>query len=688
MRTLPLLLLLSAAVAQQEKLPTFKSSTNLVIVNVAVRDRAGKPIEGLKKEDFTLTENEKAQSISIFEFQRLTDPAEAPAPETAPPPTPAAPRAAPAVIAPSKPGEIRYRDRRLLALFFDFSSMPLPDQIRAQKAAEKFLDEQMSPVDLVSILAFSNRLQVLQDFTADRAQLKEIVRGFRLGEGSALAEEADTGDDTNPDTGAAFVADETEFNIFNTDRKLSALETAVRMLSSLPERKALVYFSSGVGKTGVENQSQLRSTVNAAVRANVAFYPIDSRGLMAAPPGGDASKAAPRGTGIFSGQAQTRQRERSNDQQETLTTLAADTGGKAFLDSNDLALGIVQAQTDIRSYYILGYYTTNDTPDGKFRRVRVKLTNPALAGAKLEFRSGYFGAKEFAKFSSADKERQLEEALLLGDPVTDLPLALEVDYFRLARDKYFIPVAVKIPASEIPLAHKGSAEVTEFDFIGQVRDSNNRLAATVRDGIKVKLSEAAAQRKSFQYDTGFTLPPGAYKLKFLVRENQTGKMGTFETPVAVPDLTVKGSTVALSSVVWSSQREPLAAAVGSAESKKKLIATHPLVRDGQKLVPNVTRVFRKDQNLYVYFEVYDPATDPERKAPSVSAVLSFYRGRAKASESSAVRITEAGRGHAVPFQFQVPLAQLRPGRYTCQVNVIDEIGRKFAFARAPIVVAP
>src|SRR5204863_3801420 len=182
---------------------------------------------------------------------------------------------------------------------------------------------------------------------------------------------------------------------------------------------------------------------------------------------------------------------------------------------------------------------------------------------------------------------------------------------------------------------KGPNETTEFDFIGQVRDAKNAIVANVRDGIKVKLTEEnAAQlaKKSIQYDSGFTLAPGKYKLKFLARENLTVKMGTFETSFTIPDLTVTQRALPISSVVWSNQRESLNAAVGSASSQKKLLAIHPLVQDGQKLIPNVTRVFRKDQSLYVYFEVYDPAVDPERKTSSVAATLSFYRGKAKVSE--------------------------------------------------------
>jgi VWFA-related protein len=691
MKTIAILICFALLAPAQEKEFTFKSSSNLVIVNVEVKDKSGKVLEGLKKTDFVVTEDGKPQQVAVFEYQKLTETAAPPlnlasiGGNGAPPPRPAG-------ISSASAGVIRYQDRRLMVLLFDFSSMPVADQIRAQEAALKFLDKQMTTADLVSIMTNSSRLRVEQDFTDNRETLVSVIKGFHIGESSELAADAEVGDtDNGVDTGAAFIADETEFNIFNTDKKLTALEAAAKMLAALPEKKALVYFSSGISKTGTENQSQLRATINAAVRSNVSFYPIDTRGLIASAPAGDASMASQRGTGIFTGSAQKTQRDKVNDQQETLYSLAADTGGKAFLDNNDLALGIVQAQKDVGSYYILGYYSSNAAQDGKFRRVKVSLEQKIKAS--VDYRSGYFASKQFEKFNSADKERQLEEALLLGDPLTDLRMVLEVDYFRLAKDSYYVPVSVKIPASQISLKRKGSDEVTEFDFIGQIRDSKGKMAGNVRDGIKVKLSETdAAQRsrKSFQYSTGFTLAPGTYKLKFLSRENQTGKMGTFETSFTVPDLAASGAALKLSSVVWSSQREPLSSAVGDAGTKKKVIAADPLVQDGQRLVPSITKAFRKDQNLLVYLEVYDSGTDAESRNASVSANVSFFLGDKKAFESPAVRLNQLvkTRRATLPLQFQVPLAKLVPGQYTCQINIVDEIGRKFAFPRGSVVVLP
>jgi hypothetical protein len=431
--------------------------------------------------------------------------------------------------------------------------------------------------------------------------------------------------------------------------------------------------------------------VNTAKRANVNIYPIDARGLVATAPAGDAGSAGGRGSSALQGgNVSGRQASRDNSQ-ETLSTLASDTGGRLFVDDNDLSLGMQKARDDLSSYYILGYYSTNGKTDGKYRRVQVKLNNNLQA--KLDYKSGYFGEKEFKKFNSSDKENQLEEALMLGDPLTDLSLTGELDYFRLARDRYFVPFSVKIPGSEIALAKsKGSAQ-TEFEFIGQLRDDHTKLVGVVRDGIKIKLAEQTAAELTshpIAYDTGFTVPPGTYTLKFLARENETGKMGTYETKFVIPDLAPDKPTVLkTSSVIWSSQRQLLKDSLASADPKKKVVESDPLVQDGQKLIPSITHVFRKDQNLYVYMEVYDPGLDQSQK-PSVSATLSFYRGKTKSFESEPVRLDSflAKRGMTLPISFQTPLSQLASGRYTCQINLIDETGRKFSFQRAEIVILP
>ncbi|HJZ95085.1 MAG TPA: VWA domain-containing protein [Candidatus Solibacter sp.] len=673
--------------------PTFSSTTSLVVVDVTVKDKSGKLVEGLSEKDFALLEDGKPQKISVFEFEKLaTDPAPAEKPPTLEDAD--IDRPAPVkMITTEEPGKIQYHDKRLLVFFFDLGSMGIPEQLRAQDSALQFLDKQITTADMVAIMMYTATLQVLTDFTDNRDQLRDIVKNLPIGEMAELAGMADDGSDDNEDTGAAFVADETEFNIFNTDRKLQAIEDAAKKLSALPEKKAMIYFSSGLQKTGVENHAQVEATILAATKANVAIYPIDARGMMADPPGGGASKGASRGTGIYSGSQHNSQRAAINNSQETLVSLAADTGGKPFLDSNDLSLGIKQAQQDYRSYYVLGYYTTNTAQDGKYRRITVRLNNDRTA--KLEHRDGYYADKVWGKFNAQDKEQKLMEALNANNPLTELPLALEVDYFRVTPTSYYVPVSVKVPGSVLGLAQKhGGAGETQFDFLGQIQDERRNVLGNVRDFIKIKLDSASAEklaRRSIHYDAGFTLGPGRYRMKFLVRETLTGHMGTFEARFVVPDLAADSVMLKTSSVIWSSQREPVKTVVGAAERMtRKAQAANPLIVGDEKVVPAVTKVFRRSQNMYVAFDVYDAVPDPANaKARKIAVSMSLFNQKgAKAFEVNAVEATELAttRPNTVPVQLSVPLKGLAPGRYTCQLNVVDEVGRKFAFSRTPLMV--
>jgi VWFA-related protein len=698
------------ASAQQQPQPTalpanktvrFEATTQLVVEDLIVKDKSGNPVTGLKASDFIVTEDGKPQRIDFCEFQKLEENA-TPLPEkTEPPrqlekrtPPPAEPEklksATANQIAPEKPGDIKYKDRRLMVLFFDMTSMPIGDQIRSQTAAEKFVKTQMTPSDLMAIMTFSNDINVVEDFTDDRDVLLKDIKKLTIGEGQGFDEAS--ADDSASDTGAAFTQDDTEFNIFNTDRQLSALETAVKMLGSLNEKKALVYFASGMQRNGVDNQAQLTATVNAALRANVSFYPIDARGLQASAPLGDATKSSPGGAGMYTGSSARSAQGNFQGQQETLYTLAADTGGKALLDNNDLSVGIQQAQKDISSYYILGYRTTNEKLDGRFRTIKITFKDPALQAriSKFDYRRGYFAGKDFKQFNGSDKERQLAEALLLGDPMTDIDITMEVDYFRLARDRYFVPFAAKIPGGELELARHGGAESTTMDFITVVKDSAGKQVANVRDMVELKLKgETAAQlaKHPISYDSGFTLAPGNYSLRLLARENTTGKIGTFDYKLTIPDLTGEQKRLPISSVILSSQRIDMNQAVFNAEKDKRILAANPLIEDGKKLVPSVTRVFNKGQDIYVYLQAYEPSA--ETTQPLVASV-SFIRGKVKAFETAPLEITDGldPKSKALPLKFSVPLAKLAPGKYTCQVSVLDPTGQKFAFWRAPVVVVP
>jgi len=267
---------------------------------------------------------------------------------------------------------------------------------------------------------------------------------------------------------------------------------------------------------------------------------------------------------------------------------------------------------------------------------------------------------------------------------------MEIDYFRLARDRYFVPIVAKIPGSELELARHGGAESTTIDFIGEIKDAAGKQVANVRDFADFKLkgeTAAALSKHPIEYDSGFTLPPGKYSLRFVARENTTGKIGTYDAKFTVPDLTSEQQRLPISSVILSSQRLEMSQAVFNAEKDKKILSANPLIEDGKKLVPSVTRVFAKSQEMYVYLQAYEPTA--ETTQPLVASV-SFIRGRVKTFETAPLEITEGldGKSKALPLKFSVPLNKLAPGKYTCQVSVLDPTARKFAFWRAPVVVVP
>jgi hypothetical protein len=373
--------------------------------------------------------------------------------------------------------------------------------------------------------------------------------------------------------------------------------------------------------------------------------------------------------------------------QDTLYALAADTGGKALFDQNDLAKGIVHAEQAISSYYIIGYYTTNTSQDGKFRRIKISLGGNQ--SASLDYRQGYYAAKQFAKFTAADKERQLEEALLLPDPITELTIAMEVDYFRLTQAEYFVPVTVKIPGRELALAKRGGAQRTRMDFIGEIKDDYGTTLTNVRDKVDIKLSDVAAvdlAKRPIEYDTGFTLLPGKYTIKLLARDAETGRIGTYQTTFVIPNLNKELTRIPISSVVLSSQMVDLKDALYNAPRGKVYgEAADPLVEGGQKLVPSVTRVFRRSRDMYVYLQAYP------QKAPSIQplvAFVGFYRGEKKAFQTQPIKLSTAlnNRMRAVPIRFEIALNGLASGEYDCQVTVLDPVGQKATFWQAGVVL--
>lgn len=674
-----------------------RSTSNLVRIDVEVTDHAGKPIKGLKPDQFVVTDDGKSQKLSFFTYEDI---------EAIDKAGPQNTNATPIVVPVDSPTPVpdeqisnQVRDRRMLVLFFDLSSMGNEDLRRARLAAEKFIADQMTQADLVAVVAYGTQLSVWSDFTNDRARLRQALERLKPGAAADLSANAyaaaQEGEyDVSGYTGAAYTPDETEFNVFNTDQKLAAMEGLSNVLADIPGRKAIISFTSGITQTGEENRTELRAATDAANRGDVSIYSIDSRGLYTAPPGGDATTDSATGTSMFSGAAVFHQSDQRQDSRDTLATLSTDTGGKAFFDLGDLSDAFPAIQKDNNGYYLVGYYLAEDVKhDGSWRSIHVKVEVP---GAHVRFRNGYYAPRDFRHLEEADRDQQLADAIHSEDPIVELPIAVETGMFRINSEQVYVPIDAKLSATALEWAQKHGKREAQFDFAAEVRAEEKGLpagmpVAQLRDTITVHLDPERFQqvsRANLQYQGGVLLAPGTYDLKFVAREDESGKIGTFEQTLVVPP--PANNKLTLSSVLLSSQIVPVeksAEVKTKAEGLKARLAETPLEINGERIVPSVTRYFTQGQTLYVFFQAYYPAKqkfDPN----SLRAGLIFFRGGLQVNATPLFAPTEINqKTRTASFRVSLPLSKLPTGRYAVQAVVIGAGTQQAAFGRSYLALA-
>jgi len=418
------------------------------------------------------------------------------------------------------------------------------------------------------------------------------------------------------------------------------------------------------------------------------------RGLYATILGGDASVGAAQQIALFNGDSVHKQTEMRHLSRDTLVTLAVDTGGRAFFDRGDFREVYQLVQEEGTGYYLLGYYSTDPRRDGRWRRVQVKVDVP---GARVQSRQGYYADRGDQAATAAGRQEQLSEAMRSESPRVELPVALSTSYFRLDDHQYFVPLDARLASSALEWAEKRGNHEAQFQFAAEVRDEkSHKIVSALQDSITVSLAGdrfQQVQRRPLLYQGGVILPPGQYRLKFLAREDSTGRVGTFEKDLDLPE--PQPGRMELSSVLLSNQLETTKS---SSEVKRSALGpdaklkTTPLDIPGGRIIPNVTRVFTRQQKLLVYFQAYLPANLDSSK---LRAGLVFFCNGEWVSETPLAPASEVNeKTRVASFRVELPLEKFAVGQYEVQAIAVSANGEQTAFGqnyfalRLPLTGAP
>ena len=614
--------------AQQSETPLtiFRTSRDLVSIDVVVRDRSGAPVRGLTAADFEVREDGRPQEILTVSFQEVDSAARPVEQATLLHRLGRAP--AQADDAPANPPEIG--GRRLILMLFDLSAME-PDEVqRGVQAALTFVDTQMTGADLVAVASLTWQLTVLTDFTGERETLREVLDGMvsvdlSTGAGTDVA----PGDDAVLPTGGITTA------VAATDARLRAIRLLADALAPVPQKKALLYFTAGLANAAQDTPAELRAATSAAARAYLAIYPVDTRGLRTVIPSGAASTPSRAGEGLFSGRDVNDQFTELTASQDTMAAMASSTGGRMFSGVNDLSGAFERVRRDTSAYYLLGYSSANDERDGRFRRVQVRVRRD---GVRIEARAGYYGELDFARTGRAERETQLEERLAAPPDTSRLLLDVSTAWFRSGRpDRYRVPIALTLPAP----ASRSPRSNDELDILATLEDEQGRVLARLRDTQRWNSDEGP---RSLVYETSVMLPPGSFTLKAVARENTNGDTGSVRTTVHVPDV-----------------------------SSESLAVSAPTVRRS------------RTGSSVLYVEVYDSRRSSTGRAAFVTTVT-LFRGDTRVFEGdlSSSMPGEAAHPDTRAFELALQPGTPSPGRYLCQITVVDADSGRFAVMRTAL----
>ena len=582
-----LVVLAGALVAQQTSPPSkepglvVRVTTRMVLVDAIILDKEGRPVKGLKADDFTVTEDGVRQRIASFS-ERISESVTAARPPAALPPH----------VTTNRPAatQANSENRTLAVLLLDGLNTPPQDQIYVKQQMLKFLARQYDPNTKLAVIALTNKLTVLQDFTQDPlllraaldrylAQTPALARsGGQIETSSPLASaptvnlppQATGGPNSSgPDPGLpatlaagganATIAEDIAYMMDRFQREsenfardtristtLSALEQIARFMSGQSGRKALLWFSTGfpfsvVGDSPSAMEAerdygdQIRRTINLLNDAHVATYTLDAGGLVPSSLGDASLNRRDPGKvvlGIETNRALSSESFQRFSTHDALETIARDTGGRYFGNGNDLDHAIQSALSESSSYYMLGYYPSNKKWSGKFRQVKLQVDRP---GVQLRYRRGYFAVSP-SNWRKDNGQRTLTAALT-GNSLPSTEVTFMARALPPAPDSDTVVEFAVDPSTLSFETEAGNYHHSTLQFEVQAFTPEGKLVKAEVQTAEASLPEPTYERVLKQ-DVPMSVPirlaPGKYTLRLGVRDNATGLFGTANLPLEVP----------------------------------------------------------------------------------------------------------------------------------------------------------
>jgi len=656
-----------------------KISTSLIQVDVTVTDKKGNIVTDLKPEDFEVYENGKKQTITNFSFVAVDKPAENDRPQNAAKPD--------KTVIPIPPVRLKSEQvRRTYALVVDDLGVSFASAFWVKEALKKFVNEQMKDGDLVAILRTGGGVGALQSFTSDKRQLLAAINKIKFNPQSrtgvntfetirpdfnTLISPSGRSSSNNEDMDAEdFVKQLEEFRNENfAVGTLGALNYIIKGMRDLPGRKSVMLFSEGFRLTDARSGNlmtmnrilpALRVLADLANRSSVLIYTIDPRGLQ------DPTFASVADDTEQLSLFHPRARE-FVEKQQSLQSLAYETGAFPYINQNDINSGIQRALDDQDSYYLLGYQPDDETFDPKktkFNKLEVKVTRPGL---RVRHRSGFFGVTDEKIQTVAQTPRQkLGSALLSPFGASDVNLSLYPIYTNEAKNGDMIQALVYIDTKDLEFSVDGEKRKANFDIVAMTFGDNGAAISEVSKNYTIEVSDQVYRsmlEKGFVYTLRVPIrKSGAYQFRVALRDTATNKIGAASQFIEIPNVKKRISVSNLlldnfTPVEW----EKIKTGAGSQSERSALLDT-------------ALRKFKRGTILRYDYEVYNP-----QRVQTLTARTRLIHDGKIIYEENPTAIKTEGQTDLTRFASFGAIdfgTKLKPGTYILQIVITDPSAKR------------